>query len=509
MTAPLIISFLLTTLSLIVTSGVLLLVLWRNRDTRVGRALFQLLGCLALLQAATLFTHISLLADFSDSFVEHILKLTLICFGLVAVAALSMLIHAADAMKEIWPIICRSGITVIVVLQPALWENDIFNLEKPLNHTLFGGPYTDLGMVVISILGAYMGLALFAGWNYWRRINAPLLAGAVLALVGAQTASLSIPSLRELSLTAATSGFVSGVIGYHLLHQSDLTPRPIQTHWLQAASHTPPNPQAVTGILNGIAEQARLLVRTDVVGILLAIGPDRLEVAATAGPGQAMVGRQVRIGEGLAGRVMQALQPMRVDHYSNWNGRAADFDDMVFYASLSVPLIYRGDLVGTLNANETSPGRVFTHHDQMLLELLAPQAAITIATSRLERELQAAQSYLQAILTNTTDAIMIFDGSGVLQHANPTAQHYFHHLLNPTNQAPTAIQIAACTQDSQLTDALVRWTTNAPIMDELEIGCEGLGRFAVQLRTIQHADPENLNLLIIMHKLTDQPATPA
>src|SRR3990172_3985613 len=166
MAAPLAVALLFNALAFAPTLSMLLLVFWQDRHTERGRALFQFLGSLVLFQGTTFLTHFSLLADFPDFLVENCLNLTLAAFALVILSALALLIHTSAAMKDAWAIVCRTGVTALIVAQPALWRHGMVRLPSPLNERLFGAPYTDLGRLMVVICIGYIGLGLWAAQRY-------------------------------------------------------------------------------------------------------------------------------------------------------------------------------------------------------------------------------------------------------------------------------------------------------------------------------------------------------
>ncbi len=134
------------------------------------------------------------------------------------------------------------------------------------------------------------------------------------------------------------------------------------------------------------------------------------------------IGVRLRLGEGLAGRVAQTRQPLRVDDYSTWEGRAAPFRKTTIHAVLDVPMLFGGEVIGVLVAHEIGDSkRKFTDADERLLSLFAAQAAGAIRSARLreetERRLQNLQSLREVdrVVTSSFDLRPILNT--VLSHA--------------------------------------------------------------------------------------------
>lgn len=503
MTTPLAFSFIFTLLALVFTLSVLLMWLfWRNWKTREGWALFRFLASLVILQSGIVLIHTGLLSELDDSIIKGFLNLALIGFGLVTLTTLTSLLHAGGALKEAWDILLRTGIAALIVLQPALWQHDFLALSHPLDHDLMGSSYTHLGQVLAVISGGYLGLTLLAAWRYRKRINNPLFTGSITGIVLAQLATLASGYLREMALAAIAGGVISIILGYQMIREFRITPSERQAVWLQAWNNilkALTGSQPLNATLASIAQQARLLLRSDIVSVLLVTDPHQLKIVAMAGPGPSIVGRQIQSGEGLAGRVMQTMQPMRVDDYQGWDGRAASFEDIALYASMSVPLVYRSKIIGVLNANQTRPGRIFTERDQALLELLAPQAAIAIAQAHTEEALHTTQTHLKTILSDHADAMMIFDSEGVLQAANSAARNYLQLLFD--NSVPGAVRLEDLTPDPTLAAALNDWTASQLSAQTLEIEHPKIGKLRVQLQALGSEKP---CLLVTIHPLAGE-----
>ena len=113
---------------------------------------------------------------------------------------------------------------------------------------------------------------------------------------------------------------------------------------------------------------------------------ESLEIVVTTSPA-IPIGTTLHLGEGVAGRVAQTHQPMRIENYSTWEGRSHKYDDIVFRAILEVPMLFGGDLIGVLNVAEMGDSnRTFTESDERLLSLFAAQAAGVLHSARLREE---------------------------------------------------------------------------------------------------------------------------
>ena len=95
------------------------------------------------------------------------------------------------------------------------------------------------------------------------------------------------------------------------------------------------------------------------------------------------VGRRVRIGEGIAGRVARSREPLLIHgtptphEFPGLDARTRSVD-----SAMSVPLVNRDQVLGVLNVNADA-GHSFSAYDLRALSLFAEQAAVAIANARL------------------------------------------------------------------------------------------------------------------------------
>ena len=116
---------------------------------------------------------------------------------------------------------------------------------------------------------------------------------------------------------------------------------------------------------------------------------------------------QVRLGEGLANRVVRRREGLIVNDYRNSPlPRTLDQGHTNTTAVIAEPLLYRDRLLGVLAVGAEGMGRRFTEQDGELLRLLAAQAAIAIENARLfvaaERAAREARSLYEVAHSLTT-----------------------------------------------------------------------------------------------------------
>ena len=119
---------------------------------------------------------------------------------------------------------------------------------------------------------------------------------------------------------------------------------------------------------------------------------------ATSTHEAAPIGTRLNLGEGLAGRVAQNRQPMRMDDYSAWERGDGVFKDLKVHAILETPMLHSGELIGVLAVEEVGDSkRTFTDRDERLLSFFAAQAAGAVRSARLRKETERRLQNLQSL----------------------------------------------------------------------------------------------------------------
>lgn len=106
---------------------------------------------------------------------------------------------------------------------------------------------------------------------------------------------------------------------------------------------------------------------------------------------------RLRSGEGLSGRVWQSGQPLVINDYITWSGRAISLDDAPITAAIGVPLKARTQVVGVLGiAHENGSEQAFGEAEVELLNRFAQLAAIALDNARLFTAAQEAKAVAEA-----------------------------------------------------------------------------------------------------------------
>jgi PAS domain S-box-containing protein/putative nucleotidyltransferase with HDIG domain len=130
-------------------------------------------------------------------------------------------------------------------------------------------------------------------------------------------------------------------------------------------------------------------------------------------------GTTLEYGEGAAGQVAQTGEPLLIDDYRTWPGRAALYEkDQPFQAVVSVPLLWRGKVIGVTHVIRE---RKFSREDLGLLALFANHAAIAVERVRLLDKIQENEERYRLLFENAPMGILSIDPQGQILEVNPSA----------------------------------------------------------------------------------------
>lgn len=113
-----------------------------------------------------------------------------------------------------------------------------------------------------------------------------------------------------------------------------------------------------------------------------------LRVVASINLHQEYIGTIIRRGEGASGKVLETGKTLLIDDYSVWPGRLKIFNETALRATIILPLIKGGKVLGTLGIFHSDPEKRFTSNDQHLLSLFAQHASIAIENALLFDKVQ-------------------------------------------------------------------------------------------------------------------------
>jgi GAF domain-containing protein len=139
----------------------------------------------------------------------------------------------------------------------------------------------------------------------------------------------------------------------------------------------------VEQVLTEIVTEAVSLLKAETGDIILRDAEkDLFRVVAAARHAVGVVGQEYPIDQGLAARVLESGRTIIVADYSHYEHRIQMLEDYGFAATMSSPLIARGQTIGVLTVEHTDPEATFSEEDARLLTLFANHAAVALDNAR-------------------------------------------------------------------------------------------------------------------------------
>jgi GAF domain-containing protein len=128
------------------------------------------------------------------------------------------------------------------------------------------------------------------------------------------------------------------------------------------------------------------------------------------------LGKTIKIGEGMAGRLVKNGNPfLAVNDYNIWEGRASAYSmENGFGAVLAVPLRRREHIIGVLYVDDIA-GRSFVFDEIQLLILFANTVSIALDNAKLLEETRASREALKSFYEASNIPISSGDPKGVLE----------------------------------------------------------------------------------------------
>jgi len=160
---------------------------------------------------------------------------------------------------------------------------------------------------------------------------------------------------------------------------------------IAAPPETAPEPGPISDLsvlLNAVVRRACTLLNLT-SGALYLVRPeeDMLEAVAGYRIPPNWIGKKIRLGDGLAGRVAQTRKPLTAQDYLAETGRQSCLQCTQTQRTAGIPVLVQNEVVGVLVLIDLEVG-TFSNEEIRLMCLFAGQAAAAIENSRLHAQMQ-------------------------------------------------------------------------------------------------------------------------
>lgn len=190
-------------------------------------------------------------------------------------------------------------------------------------------------------------------------------------------------------------------------------------------------------------------------------------------------GYKLKIGDGLAGMVARSKKPKLLDDYSIWSHQDQNLDKFDFSVTLSVPMIYGGDLIGVLElAERGDKKRAITDDEVQLLSLFAGQAASAVFNARLFSQLQKRNEELDRLYRSL--GLLI---AGVSTDRSSLCQHISEIILSEFDQSNCCVWLI-----DEHSERLERYGASGKHVDEMSLNkltMDGRGLIPKSIREVR------------------------
>lgn len=435
----------LTTVTLIVNGlmltlaiGSLFIILWQDarRDSNIHFSIFML--TMVLWSSGSILGRATAQISVDEDITLIGLRILEVGFAGACISIYALSATLTQTRSTFFWATVLAGIIILIGYQFFLAALDVeFQYEIGENGLLmYTFPRVNHLLYLLFSFGTF-----FIVWQNLSKIKQPTLSFGLLLFSLGQTASLLSPRLRALAIAEDTSTLAAISVSYAFVRSQVMAPLLGRSKQLEVVRDVG---LAITSrvhsgeVLDTIAGQAAYLLQGD--GSAIYLKRDQyLVLEAVHNIPRKFIGTTLKLSEGVVGQVATQREGILINDYRNeWSG----VPDMplafeTFGALVCVPLIFRDDIVGVLLVVEGRDGRLFDQEDMHLLQLLGPQAAVAITTSRLfdrqralTNELTTAKTQLETVLISTENPVIAVDRKLRVIFANPAAIS----LISPKNQ---------------------------------------------------------------------------
>ncbi len=429
------ISLLSNGLTLALSLGFLLIVLWNDVRKELNQFFAIFLLLVMLWNTGSLFTLALSIVSPTSAVINLAITIMELGFTGSSIALYAMTAVLVGVHTRRFRVLAFTGLILILVYQSVL-----IAANAPIQFATLGNGFFKYRFQPLSAIFYLMfdGITLYLIWRYRRKVRSFGLFVGLNLFALSQSLGFLNPELQVASLSITLAGGAALLISFSMLRREIITPlaeRITQVEAVHKVSLAITSHIALDRVLNQIATQAVSWLNADASGIYLMVDENQLILETVFELPDSSIHSQLNIGEGVAGRVAKTQQSIYLENYGrDWKGsHDFSFAQETFGSVICIPLIYSEATIGVLLVIAGRQGRLFQRQDVQLLELLGAQAAVAIAHSRLfgeqqilTQQVEAAHNQLETVLTSTENPVIVVNRKLQLVFANPASKKLFN-----------------------------------------------------------------------------------
>jgi PAS domain S-box-containing protein len=201
-------------------------------------------------------------------------------------------------------------------------------------------------------------------------------------------------------------------------------------------------------LLKSILNRACLLTGTQHGYIYLSDATgDTMQMRVGMGFFKGQLGRRVKRGEGIGGRVWQAEEAVLVEDYFSWSGRLSDKALDGLQSVVGIPLKSKSKVEGVIGLARVNDKKKFGRADVEILSRFAELSLVALEKAQLyadlkrelnerkntEAVLRESEERYRSLLESSPDPVVVYDMQGVATYVNPAFEQTFgfscHELI--------------------------------------------------------------------------------
>ncbi|MGH7904798.1 MAG: GAF domain-containing protein, partial [Candidatus Dormibacteraceae bacterium] len=261
------------------------------------------------------------------------------------------------------------------------------------------------------------------GWNIRSVVAVPLVVGdgAVGTLVAASHTERNFDAADVDVLSLLAAQVAPALVAARLAQERSDQATTFQTLYQVAL--------LVSGVLepevlmDWCVETARRVLHTDHATLLL-LDEEAGILRCLRDTAGALIGTDVRPGEGAVGAAFERREPVLVQDYPSWSSAVPAAVKLGYQSAIAIPLLVHDRAIGTIGVLSLKP-RAFTGEEVQVMALLAGLVGPALESARLHADLSRSEARFRSLYGNMSGGVLVQGPTGQIVDANEQAARIF------------------------------------------------------------------------------------